>query len=106
MFVHGKPFQPNLMFAVKAGLSLSGATERYFTWVVSWPHPQTLDKAGKACQRQILWLIKKSRNLRPQKVYSINTWSSKNCIEGFRKIDGLRASKVPFPAAQDVPGID
>ncbi len=31
----------------------------------SWPHPQTLDQAGEALQRQTLQLIMKSRNLRP-----------------------------------------
>jgi hypothetical protein len=29
-----------------------------------WPYPQTLDEAGKACQGQTLWLIRKIRQLR------------------------------------------
>ncbi len=29
-----------------------GVPERGFTWVGSWPYPQTLDEAGKACQGQ------------------------------------------------------
>ena len=36
MFVPGKPFQPSLMFVVKArSLPLSGTPERHFTWLGS-----------------------------------------------------------------------
>ncbi len=36
----------------------------------SWPHPQTLDKAGKACQKQTLQLITKSLNYGSKIFYS------------------------------------
>ncbi len=36
--------------------------------VGSWPHPKTLDQAGKACQGQTLQLITKIRKLLPLKV--------------------------------------
>jgi hypothetical protein len=32
--------------------------------IKSWPYPQTLDKAGKACQGQTLYLITKISKLR------------------------------------------
>ncbi len=35
------------------------------SWVGSWPYPQTLDKAGKACQGQTLQLITNNGKLRP-----------------------------------------
>ena len=54
MFVPGKPFQPSLMFAGKAGAYPIEAPFGRSTRVGSWPHPQTLDWAGKACQGQTL----------------------------------------------------
>ncbi len=44
----GKDFQPSLMFVSRAGAYQSAH------WVGSRPYPQALDKAGKACQGQIL----------------------------------------------------
>ncbi len=45
MFVFGKPFQPNLMFAGKAGAYPSEATQGYDPDLTH----ETLDSAGKAC---------------------------------------------------------
>ncbi len=41
----------------------------------AWPYQQTLDLAGKACQRQTLQLIIKSHNLRPYTFYNIGHWA-------------------------------
>ncbi len=50
MFDPGKPFQSTLMFAGKAGGHPSEAPFRVLhSRVGPWPHPQTLDLAGKAC---------------------------------------------------------
>jgi hypothetical protein len=49
------------MFAAKARPYLSEAP-----WVSSLPYPQTLDKAGKACQGQTLELIMNICKLQPQ----------------------------------------
>jgi hypothetical protein len=57
MFVPGKPFQPSLMFACKAGAYSSEATFRC----------PTLEKAGKACQGDTLAYYKK-RKIRRKKV--------------------------------------
>ncbi len=64
VFVLGKPFQPSLMFASKARAYLSEAPLMYST-LSQAPHPQTLDKAGKACQGQTLQLITKICKFRP-----------------------------------------
>ncbi len=37
-------------------------------WEGSWPYPQTLDQAGKACQKQTFQLLTKIRKLRTKKV--------------------------------------
>ncbi len=52
LFVPGRPFQPSLMFMVKAS-SLG----------ILRPYSQTLDKAGKACRRKTLELIMNNRKL-------------------------------------------
>ncbi len=44
----GKPFQPSLVFAGKVGAYPSGASPVLHSRVGSWPHPPTLDLAGKA----------------------------------------------------------
>jgi hypothetical protein len=36
----------------------------------SWPHPQTLDEAGKACHGQTLDFIQKSVNYEHKKFYN------------------------------------
>ncbi len=46
MFVLGKPFQDSLMIADMVRAYPSGAPVRV------QPYPQSLDKAGKACQGQ------------------------------------------------------
>ncbi len=43
----GKPFQPSLMFAGKAGAYPSEAPQVLHSRVGSWPHLQTFDKTGK-----------------------------------------------------------
>ncbi len=55
VFVPGNPFQRSLMFADKARAYPSYSSFRYFTNNLgSWPYPQTLDLAGKACLEQTL----------------------------------------------------
>ncbi len=55
VFVPGKPFQHTLMFASKAGGYSSGAPFKDSTIrVFCKTCPQTLDKAGKACEGQTL----------------------------------------------------
>jgi hypothetical protein len=43
--------------------------------VCSWRHPQTLGKAEKACQGQMLQLTMKRHNLGCKKFYNIDTWN-------------------------------
>jgi hypothetical protein len=62
VFVPGTPFQPNLMFAGKAGAKPRKAT---FIYSTQRSYPQTLDLAGKACHVQTLKLIMKIRKLWP-----------------------------------------
>ncbi len=52
------------MFAGKAEAYTSEVPIR----VGSWPYPQTLDYAGKACQEQMPLVISCISKLRPQKV--------------------------------------
>jgi hypothetical protein len=50
VFVPGKPFQPSLMFAGKAGAYWSEAPFQLLHFREgSRPHPQTVNQAGKAC---------------------------------------------------------
>jgi hypothetical protein len=72
VFVPGNPFQRSLVFADKARTYLSEPRFRYSTNIVGfWPYPQTLDLAGKACQKQTLQLITKIRKLRTKKFHNI-----------------------------------
>jgi hypothetical protein len=57
------------MFADKARANPSEPPFKYSTnRAGSWPYPQTLDKAGKACQEQTLFLTMKIRKLQKKKV--------------------------------------
>jgi len=48
------------MFASKAfNFPKRGETERYSTWVDTWPYPQTLNLVENACQGQALSLVGK-----------------------------------------------
>ncbi len=72
MFVPGNPFQPSLMFADKARAYPSEPTLRYSSnRADSWPYPETLDLAGKACQEQTLQLMTKICKLWTKKFYNI-----------------------------------
>jgi hypothetical protein len=48
------PFLPSLMLPSITGGYLSFTFQVLHSSVGSWPHPQTLDKAGEACQGQTL----------------------------------------------------
>ncbi len=64
MFVPGKHYKPSPMFAGKAWAYLSEASFRCSTLGVGpWPYLQRLDKSGKACKEQTLWLIIKIQKL-------------------------------------------
>jgi hypothetical protein len=55
MFVSGKPLQLSVVSVGEAGAYLSEAPFNVLhSRVGSWPRPQTLDQAGKTCQRQTL----------------------------------------------------
>ncbi len=55
MFVPGKPFQPSLIFEIKAG---AFPNEAFFQVIHSrvgfWPYPQIFDQARQTCRVQTL----------------------------------------------------
>jgi hypothetical protein len=53
------------MFASKADLPEGSTIYELHSRAGSWPYPQTLDKAGKACQGQTLQFIANINKLRP-----------------------------------------
>jgi len=60
VFVPCRPFQLGQTFVVKTGAYPSEAPIKVrHSRGGSWPYPQTLDKAGKACQGQTLLSITK-----------------------------------------------
>jgi hypothetical protein len=50
VFAPGKPFQSILMFVAKRSLTNWRTFQMLHSRVGSWPCPQTIDWAGKACQ--------------------------------------------------------
>jgi hypothetical protein len=62
------------------------------SWVGSWPHPQTLDLAGKACQGQTLWLITNIVNYARKSLQNIGPWS---VSDKFSNVDWLQMEDNP-----------
>ncbi len=65
VLVPDKPFRLSLMFVSKAGATRAKHLTVAHSRVGSWPHPQKLDKAVRACQEQTLYHITNICKLRP-----------------------------------------
>jgi hypothetical protein len=64
--VPDKPCQPSTMLASKAtAYPCQNTFQVFYSKVGSWPYPQPLDQAGKACHEQTLKITRKFRKLRP-----------------------------------------
>ncbi len=53
------------------------AFKMLYSWVDSWPYPQTSDKAGKACRDKHSSFFQSFVNYGRKKFYNIGTWIPK-----------------------------
>ncbi len=79
--------------------------------VGSWPYPQTLDYAGKACQGQRLEFITKISKLQTKKIYNVDTRRRQKTSCRWRNCDADRGKSdvttfsVTAPIRERRPGV-
>ena len=73
VFVLGKPFQPSLIFASKAGAYLS-TFKVLHPWKGSLHYSQTLDWAGKTKHGKHSCILRTLMSYERKKFYDIFTW--------------------------------
>jgi hypothetical protein len=87
-FVHGKHFQPSLIFTIKDRcFIIPSSSQKFHSYLLGLAQTLShiLDLAEKTCQGQTLYLIRgKSERRRERELYKFDTLSNKFCQNPFK----------------------